>query len=85
MYYEINVSKNGKHYFATAERSLRDEDEARAAYFDFCERFPSSDGFSITVTRWESYGKVIRFDEESSKDLYRATGMPGVGKSAVIE
>lgn len=39
MYYEINVSLNGSHYFATAERSLKDEREARILLSDIRSRF----------------------------------------------
>lgn len=49
MPYEINVAKNGKHYFATAERSLRDRDEAITAAKDFKRRFPESEGFTVDL------------------------------------
>lgn len=50
MNYEINVSKNGKHYFATHERSLTGQSEAEKAFKDFQERFPESEGFEVTIS-----------------------------------
>ena len=40
MYYEINVSKNGRHYFATAERSITSFTQAEGLYKIFKEKFP---------------------------------------------
>jgi hypothetical protein len=48
--YEINVAKNGKHYFATHERSLTGTAEAESALKDFKNRFPESEGFSVTIS-----------------------------------
>lgn len=60
MYYEINVSKNGKHVFATSERSLKDTEAAHALASDFkMLRFPASHGFVVTMTRWEVIGTPI--------------------------
>lgn len=59
MYYEINVSKNGQHYFATAERSLRDQEQAHQAAQDFKIRFPKSEGFDVQMQRWDSIGTRI--------------------------
>jgi hypothetical protein len=51
MYYELNVSQKGNHYFATAPRSLTDESKAVAAYRDFVVRFPASEGFEVHLSR----------------------------------
>ena len=59
MYYEINVSKNGKHLFATAERSITVSWEAEHIYNLFKEKFPENEGYKITVTRWEKVGKIM--------------------------
>lgn len=60
MYYEINVSKNGKHLFATAERSLKDIEAANTLANEFkLLRFPASQGFSVTMTRWETTGTSV--------------------------
>ena len=60
-YIEINVAKDGHHFFATAERSIptyppeRYEEVLRT----FKEKFPESEGYSITAVKWESRGKHI--------------------------
>jgi hypothetical protein len=55
-HYEINVSLDGKHLFATTERSARDEDKARHLFDLFRKKFPASDGYDVRVTRWEGLG-----------------------------
>lgn len=57
-HYEINVSLNGKHFFATHERSARSFFDAKDILKEFFNRFPSSDGFEITCTHWEVIGKT---------------------------
>lgn len=59
MYYEINVSLNGRHFFATAERSIKDSDKMQDVYKVFMEKFPEDEGYRITVTKWENHGKYI--------------------------
>lgn len=59
MYYEINVSLNGKHLFATAERSITDVHKLNAVYKLFTEKFPKEDGYRITVTKWDKVGKPM--------------------------
>ena len=50
MGYEINVSKDGRHYFATAERSIGNDKKRRnEIYFKLKEFFPKSEGYRITV------------------------------------
>lgn len=55
MYYEINVSMNGRHLFATAERSLTSEREARQVAVMIRARFPEPE-FKVTVRRYETVG-----------------------------
>lgn len=64
MYYEINVSKNGQHLFATAERSVTNNLKAKEVYNLFKEKFPESEGYEISVTRWEKVGKSVDMNEE---------------------
>lgn len=59
MFYEINVSLNGRHLFATAERSLTNERDARALYADFATRFPADQGFKISLTEWNKTGRDL--------------------------
>jgi hypothetical protein len=63
MYYEINVSKHGKHYFATHERSFNQatRDAMKTVYEDFVKRFPKSEGFEISVTHYSLCGEKVEF------------------------
>lgn len=62
MYYEINVSLNGKHLFATAERSITDINKANMVYKLFVEKFPEEDGYKINVTKWDKVGKLVEME-----------------------
>lgn len=59
MYYEINVAKNGRHYFATAERSLTDEQTAHKVFEEFEKKFPETEGYSLRMTYYQNVGKVL--------------------------
>lgn len=63
MPYEINVSFNGTHYFATAERSLTDKIKAYDVHADLCLRFPSSEGFKVTASYSERSGHECSWGE----------------------
>ena len=39
MYYEINVSLNGSHFFATHERSINCKDQLKRVYAALAETF----------------------------------------------
>lgn len=58
-HYEINVAKDGRHFFATAPRSARDEDEAAKLFAAIQQRFPESEGFSVSCTRWNCVGHKV--------------------------
>lgn len=58
-YYEINVALHGRHYFATAPRSLTLYTEAQRALADFRKRFPVCEGFTVTCTHWDSLGSTV--------------------------
>jgi hypothetical protein len=67
MSYEINISKNGKHFFATNERSIGlDTMKLRTLYNLFLSQYPESEGYHITVTNWENKGTHV--DVETLKD-----------------
>lgn len=53
MGYEINVAWNGRHFFATHERSIRNQWELQDILAVFMEKFPEAEGYEITVTKWE--------------------------------
>lgn len=59
MYYEINVSLNGKHFFATAERSIMNKYDLEKVYKVFKEKFPKEEGYEIMIRYWEKIGKSI--------------------------
>lgn len=63
MYYEINVSLNGKHLFATAERSIVNTWTLQKVYKLFKEKFPKEEGYEISVTEWVKGGKFINMEE----------------------
>ena len=66
MHYEINVSHNGQHLFATAERSLLTEAKAKALFQDFATRFPAEQGYSVRCTapkRPTTYPQVVHRDK----------------------
>lgn len=50
MSYSINVALNGRHYFATTERSLSTSEQTANMVADFVKRFPASEGFSISLS-----------------------------------
>lgn len=61
MYYEINVTLNGKHLFATAERSITTQAKLEEMYKLFSEKFPESEGYELNVTEWNKVGKPLIF------------------------
>lgn len=66
MYYEINVSLNGKHFFATDKRSITSKSKLEEVYKVFKEKFPKEDGYNISVTYWENIGKLINMEEDDT-------------------
>lgn len=49
MYYEINVSKNGDHFFATSDRSISCKNKLIAVLGNFVRSFPKDEGYEIKV------------------------------------
>lgn len=66
MYYEINISLNGKHFFATNERSITNETSLKKVYKTIKEKFPQEEGYNIMVTYNETKGKLINMEKECS-------------------
>lgn len=65
MGYEINISKNGKHYFATADRSLgHDIKKTKQIYQELKSLYPEDKGFKLSVTLWNHVGSNIDMEEE---------------------
>lgn len=51
MYYEINISLNGRHLFATAKRSITTNSELKKVYPVIKSKFPKEEGYSIMVIK----------------------------------
>lgn len=62
MYYEINVSLNGLHFFATAPRSCVTEHQCKNVLKELLRRFPESEGWKVTVTRYETLGTRLNLE-----------------------
>ena len=58
-HYDICVSMDGKHVFATSPRSARTEGEAYDLFGLIRHKFPRSEGYEISVTKWEGSGTVM--------------------------
>lgn len=63
MWFEINVSKDGLHYFATHERSITTLPKLEEVVKDFSEKFPETEGYSIIVTKQQVVGEGIPVNE----------------------
>lgn len=63
MYYEINVSQEGQHVFATAERSAPTISKAKYLYEMFSKAFPAELGYKIDVYCWETTGRTLKESE----------------------
>lgn len=51
MFYEINISFNGRHFFATAERSITDRATLKKVYSVLSLKFPKDEGYEISITQ----------------------------------
>lgn len=58
-HYEINVSWNGKHLFATAPRSATTEEQFTKLYSLLKRQFPAREGYAVTATHWNCTGRII--------------------------
>lgn len=65
MYYEINVTLSGKHFFATAKRSITNPWDLKEKLKVFIQKFPESEGYKLSVTRWEKVGEELEIDYDS--------------------
>jgi len=66
-HYEINVSKNGTHFFATHERSIKDRTSLIAVHEKLSAAFTPEDGFELKITFWALQGTTI-YIEDAGKD-----------------
>ncbi len=64
MYYEINVSLNGKHFFATDKRSITTKRALEEVYPVLKEKFPQEEGYDILVSCVETKGRYLDMEKE---------------------
>lgn len=57
IYYQINVSLNGIHFFETDKYSITNKTTMENVYKVFKEKFPAEEGYDILV--WDMTGKFI--------------------------
>lgn len=65
MYYEINVSLNGQHFFATDKRSITNKIALKVIYNIFKEKFPVEEGYHISVTKYETTGRPVDMESDT--------------------
>lgn len=65
MYYEINVALNGKHFFATAKRSITNPWDLKDKLKVFIDKFPKNEGYELSVTKWEKVGEELEIDYDN--------------------
>lgn len=58
-HFEINVALNGRHYFATHERSITSAEKCVEIATELEKRFPVSDGFHISISGQVAYGHQL--------------------------
>ncbi|MHA1345018.1 MAG: hypothetical protein ACTSO3_01325 [Candidatus Heimdallarchaeaceae archaeon] len=58
-YYEINVSLNGSHFFATDSRSIKTEKDLKKILPIIKEKFPEEEGYEIFCHYWEAAGNEV--------------------------
>ena len=68
-YYEINVALNGKHLFATSERSCTTRSECEKVFSIIKKKFPKSEGYDVTVTYWDCIGRPLETKRENKFSL----------------
>ena len=61
-YHRINVAKDGVYLFATEQRQLSSRLRAQEVFDILKEKFPENEGYNVTCTYWEAYGKEISFN-----------------------
>lgn len=62
MYYEINITLHGTHFFATAERSITDGVKLLRVYNQLRGKFLRADGFEISARRVEKVSVSVDID-----------------------
>jgi len=63
MYFEINISLHGHHFFATSERSITDGIKLLRVYNQLAAKFTKAEGFEINVRQVHNVKTAINIDE----------------------
>lgn len=63
--YEINVALNGRHFFATHERSIVSLEDLKKVYPILSAKFPEAEGFNISVCKISIESEYLNKDELS--------------------
>lgn len=63
MHFDINVSKDGTHFFATSSRSVQDRRKLAQVLPAIREAFTAADGYRVTVSWVTTSGTYIGDDE----------------------
>lgn len=63
--YEINVALNGRHFFATHERSIVSLEDLKKIYPILSAKFPEVEGFNIKVCKTSTKSEYLDKDELS--------------------
>lgn len=58
-HFEINVTLNGQHFFATDPRSCISLEQAKEVYSELWARFPEDEGWKVSVTFWQIVGTAV--------------------------
>lgn len=74
MFYEINVSKDGWHLFATADRSITSEERLEEMCTLFVKKFPSKKGYVMSVVQWDKVGEIMSVTDVLERKLKREKG-----------
>lgn len=59
MFYQIIVSKNGRHFFSTTEHSAVSADKAHELFHEIKLRFTEEQGYMVSMYLWTTQGKEI--------------------------
>lgn len=68
-FYRINVARNGKHFFATADYSLPSRRKALLVLRRLCEAFPSHEGNEVTVLYVETTETAVSYTPRDFAEL----------------
>lgn len=68
-WYEINVSKDGKHLFATAKRSIPNKWDLERVFPIIKQKFPEDEGYRVSVSAQVEYGR--RYENPQSAEEVR--------------